>query len=262
MTLAGVESPSRDEAAAAAKELDALSRESTDFAVVAASIARAALLWTNNAPSEAQALMKEALAKWRLQQPASARPDKNSVEEDVSAIREVVFKPTGGSVYAGGHWNAFSFPSTSAPFLVINPGTLVRLPSGEQVRVRIARPLPGLDNVLFFDPDQLRFFGTMMTRLGGTKKRQPTAVMETPNQPIGPSLDILALVNQFFPARPGHWGGWEFETYPRIDRVEFLNVERTQAVAAVTVGYSGASVVLEKKGGVWIAVRLTNEWMT
>ena len=47
----------------------------------------------------------------------------------------------------------------------------------------------------------------MLYRLGGTKRREPGHVMETPNQPVGDSLRILQLWQRFFPARPGHWGG-------------------------------------------------------
>jgi hypothetical protein len=115
--------------------------------------------------------------------------------------------------------------------------------------------------MIFATADQIQFFNTMISRLGGNKKGVPASIMQM-NAPVGPSLDILKLLNQFFASRPGHWGGWEFETYPVITRVDFLNAERTKALAAVTVGYSGASVVLEKKDGVWIATGLTNQWIT
>ena len=86
--------------------------------------------------------------------------------------------------------------------------------------------------------------------------------METPNQPVGESMNILALWNEFFPARPGHWGGFEFTSYPRLTRIRFLDAARTRAAADVTIGYSGATVVLEKRGTTWTPVKLTNEWIT
>jgi hypothetical protein len=86
--------------------------------------------------------------------------------------------------------------------------------------------------------------------------------METPNQPVGDSMQLLRLWTKFFDARPGHWGGWEIETYPVITEIEFTNAERTKASARVTVGYSGATVELEKEGGTWIAKRLANQWVT
>jgi len=98
--------------------------------------------------------------------------------------------------------------------------------------------------------------------VGGTARRAPTQVMETPNQPIGVSLAIIGVWNEFFPTRPGHWGGWELETYPQITRIEFIDEARTKANVMVTVGYSGATVVMEKVKGVWTAIRLTNQWIT
>ena len=86
--------------------------------------------------------------------------------------------------------------------------------------------------------------------------------METPNQPVGDSMQILGLWNKLFPARPGHWGGWELETYPVITEIQFTDAERTRASARVTFGYSGGTVELEKEAGKWIARRLSNQWIT
>ena len=52
------------------------------------------------------------------------------------------------------------------------------------------------------------------------------------------------------------------ETYPVVTQIEFVNAERTKANASVTIGYSGATVVLEKVDGTWRAVRLANQWIT
>ena len=86
--------------------------------------------------------------------------------------------------------------------------------------------------------------------------------METPNQPAGRAVDVMGFWSGFFPMRPGHWGGWVLETYPIIDRIEFLDEARTRASVFVTVGYSGATVVMEKRNGVWQAISLTNQWIT
>jgi tetratricopeptide (TPR) repeat protein len=261
LMLGDIGDPAHDQAAASAA-FESLAREPFDFHVAAAAIARAALLWTQGASGQAQALMKDALGRWRRQQPASAAPAKNSLQADVVAIRDVVFRPMGGGIYGTYSWNGFTWPTAPAPFVVVNPVQLVKLASGETLHLTSYRPFPRLDNVLFLNADQLQFFTTMIERLGGTRQRPSTGVMETPNQPIGPSMDILALLNQCFAARPGHWGGWVFETYPAVHRIEFLNAERTRASAAVTIGYAGATVVLEKKNGVWIATGLTNAWIT
>jgi hypothetical protein len=122
--------------------------------------------------------------------------------------------------------------------------------------------MPGLDNVLMLDADQLKFLSDLLYKVGGTERRAPRAIMETPNQPVGASLTVMALLNQFFPVRPGHWGGWEFLTYPVITEIEFMDAARTKARAKVTIGYSGCDVLLEKTGGSWRAVRLVNQWIT
>jgi hypothetical protein len=126
----------------------------------------------------------------------------------------------------------------------------------------VYRNMPGRERVLFVTSEELDFFTSVINRLGGTKKRRPSAVMETPNQPVGRSLDILAFWNRFFPSRQGHWSGWVFETYPIIEQIEFLDAERTKAAVRVTVGYSGATVLVDKTEGKWVARELVNFWVT
>jgi hypothetical protein len=87
----------------------------------------------------------------------------------------------------------------------------------------------------------------ILVQLGRTRRREPGGIMETPNQPVGGSIQILKLWTKFFVARPGHWGGWDLETAPVITEIEFTNAERTKASARVTIGYTGGTVELEKK---------------
>ena len=72
----------------------------------------------------------------------------------------------------------------------------------------------------------------------------------------------MSFWNSFFHTRQGHWGGWEVETYPVIHGINFLDDARTRASVPIVVGYSGATVILEKKDGVWVAIRLVNQWVT
>lgn len=261
LAVADVEAPGSD-AGAASKELEALSTGRQDFFVSAAKVARSVLLWKDGHADEADALMRAGLDGWRQLQPTPAAFPAGSLERDVTDIRDVVFRPTGGGIYGAKGWNAFSWPASAPPFLVVNPDVTVVPDSGSPLRVTILQKIPSYENVLFLNRDQQQWLAELMLRLGGTKRRVPTGIMETPNQPAGPALDVLALLNRFFPARGGHWGGWEFATYPVITRIAFQNHDRTKATADVTVGYSGATVVLEKRDGAWIAVELTNEWIT
>jgi hypothetical protein len=119
-----------------------------------------------------------------------------------------------------------------------------------------------LPNVLFLDPERRAILDRVMLRLGGSKKLPWTQVMQTPNRPTGPALDVLAFWKKSFWTQPGHWGGWAFESYPIINEIEFVDAERTRAAVKVTIGYSGGTVQLAKENGVWIARDITNIWIT
>jgi tetratricopeptide (TPR) repeat protein len=262
LELASIENLAADEPAAI-RELEALARESYDFAVFAAGIVRASLLWKQGVAADAQAVMTETLKGW-LQKPSSSMILPSRLATDVAEIREIVFRPNGDGVFAAdsSRWNAFSWPAAPPPFFIVDPDVSVKLANGEIERVQVYRNMPGRERVLFVTSEELDFFNSVINKLGGTKKRRPSAIMETPNQPVGRSLDILAFWNEFFPARPGHWSGWVFETYPIIERIEFLDAERTKAAVSVTVGYSGATVVVDKTEGKWVARELVNFWVT
>jgi hypothetical protein len=85
--------------------------------------------------------------------------------------------------------------------------------------------------------------------------------MEPPNQPDARADEIVTFWSGFFRMRPGHWGGWMFSTNPVITGIEFEDVARTKAYAQVTIGYEGASVALEKKGGAWKALGMGGRWI-
>ncbi len=101
-----------------------------------------------------------------------------------------------------------------------------------------------------------------MAILGGSLRYVPASVMATPNQPAGASQTIMKFWNRFFLMRGGHWGGWEFATYPVIRNIEFTNRERTKASVSVIIGYSGGTVRLEKIDGEWRTIDIVNSWIT
>ena len=187
----------------------------------------------------------------------------SSIDSDVAEIRQVVFRPLGDlPIYRGTGWNAFNFPAALPRFILVRADVHVKTSDGQVVRHPVYQTFPDLDHVLLLKSDELSLLERLLPTIGGTKRREPTYVMETPNQPVGDSMQILSLFGRFFQARPGHWGGWVLETYPQVTQIEFVNAERTKANANVTIGYSGATVVLEKVDGKWRAVRLTNQWIT
>jgi hypothetical protein len=261
LALANVESASPD-AAVALAQLTALSRQPYDEAVCVAGIARATLLASDRS-DEARPVMRDTLTACRTHGTSAVRSAAPSgLEGDVLAIRNAVFMPTGGGVYGTRGWNAFTWSAASQPFLLVNPAIAVKTADGRETVVVQRDSFPGIDAVVFFGAEQIHMLTSVMTALGGTKRAVPASVMATPNQPAGAAVDIRAFWNDFFPCRQGHWFGWEFEAYPRIGSIEFLDAARTRAAVPVAIGYSGATVVLEKRDGVWHALRLTNEWIT
>jgi TolA-binding protein len=262
LDLASVEGPHYDKAAAAAA-LDAILTEPFDSVVATAGLARAAQTLTDGRIADAEALTTRTLDSWvESQRGVVARPPAPAIDADIAEIRRAVFRPLGDlPVYSGMRLNAFTFPTTLPRIIVVRPDLSVKTADGQVHRHTVYQTFPDLDHVLFLTTDELSLLARILPTMGGTRHRVPTAVMETPNQPVGASMDILSFWNRFFPARPGHWGGWELETYPSVTQIEFVNAERTKANASVTIGYSGATVVLEKIDGRWRAVRLINQWI-
>ncbi len=263
LDLAAVEGAHYDPAKALAA-LDAITKEPFDSFVATAALAKAALKLTQGQSSEAEALMEKTLDSWlAAQRDLNRQPPLSSIDADVAEIRQVVFRPLGDlSVYGGSGWNAFNFPSSLPRFIVVRADVQVKTSDGQVSRHTVYQQFPDLAHVLLLKSEELSLLARLLPTIGGTKRRAWTQVMETPNQPVGDSMQILSLFGRFFEARPGHWGGWELETYPQVTQIEFVNAERTKANANVTIGYSGATVVLEKVEGKWRAVRLTNQWIT
>src|SRR5262249_10196622 len=251
LALADIENPKQNEVAAMA-ELEALAREPFDFGVCAAEIARATMLWRGGEGPTAEAILRAAGGRWAAR---PAPPPRTPLERDVAAIRAEVFRPRGDGIFAGhGSWNGFEFPLALPPFVIARAEIRVKLPNGDVVAVATHAP-----KALVLDDDQIALLARIMNKLGGTKTRPWVDARTTPNQPVGPSLDASKLRNRFFAMRSGHWGGWVLETYPIIDSIE---LGPDSALAAVQLGYGGATVVLAKKDGRWRALRLVNEWVT
>jgi hypothetical protein len=201
-------------------------------------------------------------------EPRQAVPEPASaIDKDIAAIRAVVFQLMGGSVYGTSRWNGFTWPQTLPPYLVVNPDVAVILADGTTTRVSVPQRFADFSTVLLVTTEQTEMLGEIMRRLGGTKTREgrilvDRGVMETPVVPVGPSITLIEYLATFFEARAGHWGGWEFLSYPNVTKIEFLDDARTKARASVTIGYSGADMLLEKIDGAWKAVRPVNQWIT
>ena len=260
LELADVERATRNEAAAI-KELELLSEEPFSFAVCAAKITRAAILLRRGVHGDAEALMKEALEQLRAHQKTLLSPPQpGSVGRDAVAIRDAIFRRAGdAAIYDKG---TFMIATPARPFLILRSRLNVRLADGEDILVPALSPLPGIDNALFLERHELAFFDSLLARLGGTRRAAGPSIMAIP-QPVGAAVDLLAFLNRFFAAQPGHWGGWLFETFPNIYSVEFTNPERTKAAARVRVGYQGTTILLEKEKEQdrWMPKGRTGDWI-
>ena len=263
LDLAAVEGAHYDRTKAFAA-LDSIAKEPFDSFAATAALAEAALLVTEGHSDDAEKLMAKTLDSWvASQRELTARPPATAFDTDIAEIRQVVFRPLGDlPVYGGKGWNAFRFPDALPRFIVVRSDVAVKTPDGQVRRHTVYQRFPDLDQVLMLTSEELSLVSRLIHAIGGTKSRAPRQIMETPNQPVGDSMQILSLFGRFFPAIPGHWGGWVLETFPQVTQIEFVNAERTKANANVTIGYSGATVVLEKIDGKWRAIRLTNQWIT
>lgn len=255
--------PSPDEAAAL-KELDALAGASFDATSGIAAIVGATIRMLQGSDADATAAMTRALGRWvREGTTVRTAPRPGTLEYDVLAVRDAVFMPLGGDGVLGRNWNASEWPATLPPYVVSVAALRVKVAGSDtSVDVNVARQPPGLSNVVFIPPDDVPYLTRAVSRLGGTQRREPAAIMEIPNQPVGGARAIVQWWNQFFPARPGHWSGFEILTDPAFSSVEFTDVARTRALVPFAVGYSGATAVLEKIDGAWTIKELVNRWIT
>ncbi|MCC7186527.1 MAG: tetratricopeptide repeat protein, partial [Acidobacteria bacterium] len=261
LTFADAASSAPDDAAAL-RILAALRGSLEDEWMFAGQILQSAIEFRQGRRDNARQTLTAPLKDWlRLQR--SRIPERQSdVDADVAAIREVLFRPRGDlSLYHEG-WNAFTFPEVLSPFQIVRADLSVVLPGQAAVTRTVWQTFPDLPNTLLLESEDLARLSRILVTIGGTARRIPQGVMETPNQPIGTARDLMTFWNSSFASRPGHWGGWVLDTFPQISRITFLDAARTKALAAVTIGYSGGTVVLDKVDGRWIARRLIDLWIT
>ena len=246
----------------ALRELDALSRGAFDANRGMAGILAATLTLLQGRSVDADAQLTGSLQRWAREASRMRTPAPGSLEHDVLAIRDALFLPLGGKSLMG-NWNGFAWPSTLPPFVVAASALRVRVAgSDEWASVDVSRQPPNFTNAVFISPDDMAYLTRAVSRVGGTQRREPTAIMQVPNQPIGDAQTVIRWWNRFFPARPGHWVGFEIATYPAFFSIQFTNAERSRAVVPVTIGYAGADVILEKVNGMWTIKELVNQWVT
>jgi tetratricopeptide (TPR) repeat protein len=264
LELAAVDAPRRDDDAAA-RLLDEAAAATPYTAWSAfAGMTRSAMAVRAGDAASARASARQALSRLvDAQKPLLARPSADAVDRDVASIRALVFRPTGDlPLIANQQWSVHTFPAALPEFVVVSADIPVSVPGSQPAARRGYQPLPGIERVVFLTRDELAALERIIPTIGGTAVRGRRGVMDTFNQPAGGAREIVKVWGEVFPTQPGHWGGTVLQTYPMITRIDFLDTARTRANVAITVGYSGATVVVEKVEGVWRAVRVTNWWIT
>jgi len=240
--------------------LASLAAEPYGFNVFAAKVAHATLLSIIGLPSGGADLMTGALTQWHEHGiRVFARDSATSLEMDVMDIRDAVFHPNAD-------WPRHQFShlgSSDRPprFFVATPDVRVKLHDDSDVRVQAALRLFRRPGGLLLNEEQIAVLERILTGLGGTNRRAPQSIMETPNQPIGGVEQILKFWNRFFTMGPGHWGGWILETFPVVTEVTFIDAARTRGAARIRTGYQGSTQLLTKVDGTWKVTGTSGHWI-
>lgn len=233
---------------AALAELDLIARDEPDAVTVAAKVAKASILWRQNASSEAEMLMQEALGEWQSHQSPIAGPVP-AIGRDVIAIRNLLFQFDNEPIY--GRWAGSRNGrrrSSTVPFIVVNPDVRVRLVDGTERVYSISEGLAVKERVLFLTGSALSLLRDIHTRLEGEYLSKPSRVQQ--------------FWSRFFPVGVSMGATLVLQSDPIITDIEFLDAAGTRAAARVAIGHEGTTVILEKNdAGIWKAVRLTSTWI-
>jgi hypothetical protein len=251
--LADVSNRATDRTAALA-QFEAMAKEPFDATAGIAGVLGATLKKLQGRDGEAGASMMASLRQWAA---AGARartdPRPGSLESDVLAVRDVL----------AGEWNRVSPSANRRPFVIAPADVRVKLMGTDGwTSVDVSRQPTGVSNVVFMTNDDVSYLTRAVSRIGGTNRRQPTWIMDVPNQPIGEAQTIIQWWNEFFPAHPGHWAGVDIMTSPSFTFIEFTNAARTRAIVPVVTGYTGYDAILECVNGVWRVTGSANGWIT
>jgi tetratricopeptide (TPR) repeat protein len=245
---------------AALTALESLADEPYGFSVFAAQIAAATLHSLLDSTDRAAELMSSALTRWHQHGAALfSKLASTTLQRDVMDIRDAVFRPNVG--WPPQEFGRLRSSDTSPPFFILTPDVRVMLHDDSVVQVEAASRLSTKPGVLLLDEEQIAVLERILTSLGGTRRRVPQSVMQTPNQPIGDVQQVQRFWNRFFTMGPGHWGGWIFQTFPIINEVTFIDAARTRGAARIRIGYEGSTQLLTKVDGTWKVTGSSGHWI-
>jgi hypothetical protein len=244
----------RDEKGAA-REFESLASDGKDFTAVAARIARAALALKQSKQDEARRWMREGLEAWRKNQQSDPAAAKGSLEEDVTAIRNLVIRRL----------------DDAGPYLLATSVTPVRFAAGNTAAVVLSRPLPQLPNALFLNEEREMFLVTLMKRFGVDPEKNSPPI-DAEEQKEFPDR-LPAFMQKFFPITIGPFSQWVFFT-SAITQIEFTDEQGANATVFMTydklaqfrfrpgmgtLAQKLQDIHLEKRNGVWRVIE-TRSW--
>jgi tetratricopeptide (TPR) repeat protein len=238
----------------AERELDALTRGPHDSTTALAKLAIGALSLTKGARREAAAITRQALDEWFARQEEPTAPA-SDVEREAVAILRVMFDPRSSGISGWSEW-----PQAMPAMLLFDTEVRIKAADAGEEAHQLRFTPPSGPRVIFIDGSARHGLELILDHLGGTDHAEPANVMDVPNQPIGGALQIAQHWAQYFPMRPGHWGGWELTPYPSVSRILFDR--DNHAVVDFGNGYSGGTAELVKENGLWLVKRIVSTWVT
>ena len=78
-------------------------------------------------------------------------------------------------------------------FAIVRRDVAVRLATGETASHVVYQSFSDVPNVLFLSAEDLKLLQHVVDMVGGTQRGAPTQVMQTPNQPVGHSREIVGF---------------------------------------------------------------------
>ena len=234
------------------KALEAIAPDPFDAHVGFAGLLRAGVLFRNGADEHARVLMTATLDAWRDSQRGlrTAGPS-SAVAADAAAIRNALLRPGGMfEMLAKKSVGALNHAATTG-YLVVNPDVRILAANGIYSRVTVYQDFPELTNVVFWNSDEIALARRLSATLGGTGTRGSA------------NADVRNFWNSFFVTRDANGGRWVEDTYPAIGTITFYDEARTKAVVAFRAGsYEGGTMLMEKKNGLWLAVKILSAWIS
>jgi len=255
--------PAQADVAGSLKALDAILTEAFDTNVGFARLAKAAVMFKNGAAEHAQVLMKATLDEWRdAQQKRRATKPASPLEADVADIRSLTFRSIGTvAVLAPNSMLAKAYPLPPG-VAVVNPDVRVTTQDGKTIRITVYQDLPEERQAVFWTTDEIAFALRLVNTLAGPRRATGAGALN-PTPPAAALAELRNFWNSFFATRDGNMGAWVVQTYPSVTSITFLDASRTKAAVGVRAdAYSGATIIMEKKNGVWVALRIVNQWVS